>query len=322
LTFTACSLAGSSVIPFHSDMHNHWQYVQWSEVDPLKWNDCICTADNGHVYALVEFLNHTAHKWDALIYGNYEFVMPLPWKKKYGIRYVYSPPFIQQLGVFGKNVDPVLSAQALDMASTCFHYIDYKVNDSFNDEAEMSTVKTNYVVDLDRNYESIREGYTTQCVSNLQKADRRGCELEETLPVSEVIRLFRAAYGSMHSANQNDYDRFEKLMNNPMDFKVHSFGVREKQTNELLCGALILQFRNRLYYAMAAPTEKGRNARATYFFIDQMIRRFAGSGMIFDFEGSELPNVAAFYQRFGPAKEQYTHVKINNLPWLVKLFKS
>jgi hypothetical protein len=196
------------------------------------------------------------------------------------------------------------------------------VNDSFTHAASISRVKTNYVLDLERNYESIRAGYTEQCVANLQKADRRGCELEEMLPVSEVIRLFRAAYGKMHSANQNDYDRFEKLMNNPGDFKVHSLGVSKTQTNELLFGALVIEFRNRLYYAMAAPSEKGRNARATYFFIDQLFQRFAGTRMIFDFEGSDLPNVAEFYRRFGPMKEQYLHMKINNLPWFVKMFKS
>src|SRR5688572_19762325 len=245
-------------------MHNNWQYVQRSKVDVSKWNECIRTADNGLVYALAEFLDHTTQNWDALIYGNYDIIMPLPWKKKFGIRYVYSPPFIQQLGVFGNNLDPALCAQAVEIASSCFRWIDYNVNDCFNHAGAISRVKTNYVIDLYRDYKSIHAGYTTQCISNLQKADRRGCEFEKMLPVSEVIRLYREVYGSMHSANQNDYDQFEKLMNNPKDFKVHPLGVREKQTKELLFGALVLQFRNRLYYAMAAPTEKGRNARATY----------------------------------------------------------
>ena len=98
--------------------------------------------------------------------------------------------------------------------------------------------------------------------------------------------------------------------------------MRENETNEVIFGGLVIEFRDRLYYAMAAPTEKGRNARATYFFIDQLLQRFAGSKRIFDFEGSELPNVAEFYQRFGPAREQYLHLTINNLPWFVRLFKS
>jgi len=66
----------------------------------------------------------------------------------------------------------------------------------------------------------------------------------------------------------------------------------------------------------------GRSSRANYFFIDQMIQKFADSEKIFDFEGSELPNVAAFFKRFGPEREEYVHLTINNLPWFLRYFKS
>jgi hypothetical protein len=303
-------------------MQNNWQYLKRNQLDLSKWDQCIRNAENGRVYALAEYLDHTTQNWDALVYGNYEIVMPLPWKKKLGIRYVYTPPFVQQLGLFGSNLNHDISARGFEMAASRFRWIDFNVNESFAHSAASSRFKTNYVIELDRDYESIRAGYTTQCNTNLQKAIRRGCRFEEMLPVSEVIRLYRSAYGSRHAANDTDYHRFEMLMNNPSRFKVYTHGVRDDETNELIFGALIIEFGNRLYYAMGAPTEKGRNARATYFFIDQLLQRFAGSKRIFDFEGSDLPNVAEFYQRFGPKKEQYLHMKINNLPSFMRMFKS
>jgi hypothetical protein len=48
-----------------------------------------------------------AQSWDALIWGDYEFVMPLTPKRKWGITYLYQPTFCQQLGIFPPAPDSV-----------------------------------------------------------------------------------------------------------------------------------------------------------------------------------------------------------------------
>lgn len=45
-----------------------------------------------------------AKNWDALVLNDYEAVMPLTWNKKYGICYLYQPPFTACLGITGKLV--------------------------------------------------------------------------------------------------------------------------------------------------------------------------------------------------------------------------
>jgi hypothetical protein len=42
------------------------------------------------------------------LYGEITNVMPLPWKKKYGIYYLTQPFLTAQLGVFGKMITPVI----------------------------------------------------------------------------------------------------------------------------------------------------------------------------------------------------------------------
>ena len=127
----------------------NWQYLQRNQIDPLKWNECVCNEMNGCVYALVEYLDHTADNWDALVYGNYEAVMPLPWKKKFGIRYVYAPFFIQRLGIFGKNLRPTLYEDALQKAGEHFRWIDYNVDHGFLSSGKVKKSKTNFVIDLE-----------------------------------------------------------------------------------------------------------------------------------------------------------------------------
>lgn len=304
-------------------MNSNWQYLTRAEIDSSKWDRCICDDRNAAVYALSVYLDHTAENWDALILGDYDTVMPLPWKRKYGIRYVYAPYFIQHLGIFGKPVPAEKFASAVTAASTHFKWIDYNVNKGFAAAGGVSQVRTNFILALDRPYKLLREGYSPQCLNNLQKAAGRGCVYDEDVKISEAIDFFRKAYGHLHKADAKDYDRFHQLLaqSSPF-FNVMAAGVREIKSMDLLFAGVIIRFKNRLYYALGAPSAKGRNARATYYFIDQLVQQEAGSGKVLDFEGSDIPNVADFYQRFGPEREEYLHITLNNLPWFLRGFKS
>ena len=76
------------------------QYIKHSEIDSEKWNQCIDAAQNSRIYAYDWHLDRTAIVWDALVLGDYDFVIPLPIRKKWGIKYLYQPLLSQQLGIF------------------------------------------------------------------------------------------------------------------------------------------------------------------------------------------------------------------------------
>ena len=74
--------------------------VTYQQIDKQKWDGCIDKAVNGLVYAYSFYLDEIADNWDALILNDYEAVMPLTWRKKYGIHYLYQPFFCASLGIF------------------------------------------------------------------------------------------------------------------------------------------------------------------------------------------------------------------------------
>src|ERR1044071_9207251 len=91
----------------------HIQYLTYKEIDKVKWDACIDNADNGLIYAYSFYLDHLALHWDALVFNDYEIVMPLTWNKKYGIYYLYQPFLTAQLGVFGKNISEEIFSKFL-----------------------------------------------------------------------------------------------------------------------------------------------------------------------------------------------------------------
>ena len=81
-------------------MNSQVKYINHKDIDAEKWALCIENAENSRIYANIWHLDRTAIVWDALVYGDYKFVMPLPIRNKFGISYVYQPLFCQQLGIF------------------------------------------------------------------------------------------------------------------------------------------------------------------------------------------------------------------------------
>ena len=72
---------------------------------------------------------------------------------------------------------------------------------------------------------------------------------------------------------------------------------------------------------MNTTTLKGRKTEANYFLIAQVLREWAGNDLLFDFEGSEIPGVALFYEKFGAQLQPYFHWHHNQLPPLLKWIK-
>ena len=79
------------------------KYLKHNQIDKQKWDSAIENAENGLVYALSWYLDIVSPNWDALVVGDYEQVMPVTHKRKYGIKYLIQPPFCQQLGFFSQS---------------------------------------------------------------------------------------------------------------------------------------------------------------------------------------------------------------------------
>jgi hypothetical protein len=92
--------------------------------------------------------------------------------------------------------------------------------------------------------------------------------------------------------------------------------VREilDKAGNLLAIALFFKNENRIYNILPSTTTPGRKASAMHFLIDNVIQEFSGAPLIFDFEGSDVPGIKAFYQSFGAVSEPYYHLHYNHLP--------
>ena len=78
-------------------------YIKNSNIDREKWDKCIVSSCNPRIYAISWYLDIVCKNWDGLVFGDYEVVFPVVFKKRFFLKKSYHPFFCQQLGLFSKD---------------------------------------------------------------------------------------------------------------------------------------------------------------------------------------------------------------------------
>ncbi len=279
---------------------------------------------NGLVYAKSEFLDHLSPGWDALVQGDYEAVMPVTWRKKLGIRYLCQPAFCQQAGIFSPlEISPLLAGTFFRKAALSFRLIEIFINYA-NHPPQGSVAAANYVLNLEAGYESLRAGYRRDLLKNLARTEKFSLRYCPSGDIENALAQYRELYGSRMHIRPTDYTALATICKQWLPqgkCLVREVRLVEGGRDELLAIGLFLKDQNRIYNIASSTLPNGRTLEANHFLFDQLIREFAGQKLILDFEGSDLPGVARFYQKFGPVNQPFFFWKSNRLPAVLKWWK-
>ncbi len=300
------------------------EYLTYKQIDKVKWDNCIENAPNGLVYAHSLYLDIMAKNWDGLILNDYEAVMPLTWNKKYGIYYLYQPSFTACLGVFGNNISATLLNDFLKTVPVKFRYWDIYLNHGnyFSLPDFKLYERINYTLSLEEEYEILFSKFRNNTKRNIRKATGFSCIAKTNININDIITLSKEQSKNFSSAIIPDYDNFKKLYEllNKQG-KAITYGVYDSNMN--LAASSVFFFSNsRAYYIMAGNRPNGKAIGASHLLINTFIKDHAGKKLLLDFEGSDIYNLAFFYSSFGATKEKYAGIRFNELPKLLRLFKS
>ena len=299
------------------------QYLRRNAIDTGRWNQCIEHADNGLIYASAIYLDHMAGDWDALVWGDYQAVMPLPWRKKWGFHYLYQPPFTASLGVFGKQVTADLVAKFIHAIPARFKLIELDLNygNVLPASTGLSIVRNNYVLGLQKTYGELYNGYRDNIRRNIKKSQQLQVRYVTGIRVQEVIQLSRSQMQDISNPSQKDYDHFEQLFQQLIQQnKALTAGVYTPD-GQLVASCVYFFSNKRAYYILVGNHPNGKTLGASHYLIDRFIHDHAGKDLVLDFEGSDIRNLAFFYSSFGAMVETYPALRINRLPWWMKWLK-
>lgn len=294
------------------------KYIKNGDLDKERWDKVIEASPNGRVYAYSWYLDIlTNNQWDALIANDYEYIMPLPWRQKYGIHYIYTPNFIQQLGIFSlRNDASEQLAVFLKSIPRKFMSLDLCVN-SCMEVKQTRKIRPNFILDISRSYDGIYTGYKASARNKLRKG-HAFC-LTDSVDVKSIITDYIRDNGYLVPFVDEDYDRLEKAMEEALRRNCLDICKLSDENGNVQASGFFLKSHGRIYHFFSSQTAAGRKVAAKHFLIDNMIKRYAGKMNLYDFVGSGLPGVAEFIKKWGSAPEYYSNIRFAKFP--VNLFK-
>jgi hypothetical protein len=305
----------------------HIRHLKRHEIDPSRWDDCVRHSANGWLY-LHSFYLDAWGPWEGLVATNpeqndkYLCIMPLPKRTKFGIPYTYIPPLFGQLGIAGRiPVTAAVTNAFLSHIPRSYGLVHTPLNEGNAAPTGIGvrvTKRTNLVLPLTEEYPILHSRFNADAKKNLRQAYARGLYAETGIDVEWVVRLYQGAYEKKNTAFGNaDYLRMIRVCRLCIE-RGHGFtlGIRDSRQTLQAAGFFGLDER-RIYYLLGAPGREGRHYNAVHCLIDQVIQKWAGSALELDFEGSDIPSVAAFYRKFAPIARSYYEIRFNRFPrWL------
>jgi hypothetical protein len=295
-------------------------YKQRNEINIIKWDQCIDNASNGLIYAYSFYLDHSADNWDALVLNDYEALMPLPWRKKFEIYYLYQPYFTAQLGVFGQNVTADLLQEFLRAIPSKFRLWQFSLNQGnlFQLKDFNLFQRVNYVLPLNQTYEQLYAKYRENIKRNIKKSIQYRCTVSTDIEVSKIIETARL---QPNAGPENELKKFQQLYSLLKERSMaKAYGVFSNK-NELLASSVFTFSHGRAYYILVGNHPNGRTLGASHALIDAFIKDHSNQSLLLDFEGSDIRGLAFFYSSFGSREEKYPAIKLNKLPWYIKWMK-
>ncbi len=281
-------------------------YVLNKAIDKQKYDACVENSIQSKIYTYSWYLDAVTETWDALILNDYEAVMPLPKRKKYGINYIFQPYWIQHLGVFSKST---LSEDDLklfiDNIPKKMRFIDFNINF----KTDSVSPKVNYILPLQDNYDKLFNSFSKLRKRSIVKAKKSGLLLKAIDKWKSILNLSEQKSQQNFKMAKEAALKFEILLKKAQLLNKLKITVTYSKDNELVGGALFIISKNRITYLFSVLNQKGRDLQAMSLILDMVIKEYSNSEYILDFEGSMLPGVAKFIKSFGAEKETYYHLK-------------
>ncbi|MFC5411221.1 GNAT family N-acetyltransferase [Larkinella bovis] len=303
-------------------------YLARHQIDDKAYDRCIAQSPQRLVYAFSWYLDVVSPGWQLLMEGDYERVMPLPVRFRYGVKAVIQPLFCHQLGVFAAHEIPDV-AVLHRFLQALFQHIRYIPAYQFPAahspglvaEAAQFVPMTNQVLNLQKPYAELAAGYSKDRKVNLRRGWQRAWTFAETDDVNPLINLFgeynTAGIGRVAPQAYELLRRLVRVLQERQQVRIRV----AQQNGRIEGGCLLVTDINRVIHLFCSASPEGRKGNARTVILDNFIREYAGRPIWFDFESPEVASLAAFNRSFGAEPEPYVRLVSNRLPGPIRFLQ-
>ncbi|MDT7833481.1 hypothetical protein RQM59_13930 [Flavobacteriaceae bacterium S356] len=297
-------------------------FINREELDVVKYNHCIEKSLQSRVFGYSWYLDIACDTWGALILDDYQAVMPIPWNKKYTIKYVYPPLWVLELGVF--SLEKIETKPFLESLLRCFKFVELRLNtdngiEKINDQ---SVIRKMQWISIAEGYDDVFLRYRKDRKKDLVKANKFGLREVWQDTSENLVTLFKNNIGKRdQNIEEKDYQNLSSLIEKCIRQKVGEVLSIYDENECLVASAFFLLYNKTATILVSSTDLRNRKNGANTFLIDRAISKYQETYTSFNFGGSSIQTVADYFKSFGANESNYSFLKQNKLPVLIKLFR-
>lgn len=247
----------------------------------------------------------TTNKWECLVYGDYEVLMPIPLQYKFGIKFVLQPFYCQQLGVFYPTV---VSKELFGEFERKLHSLKVRAY-NFNEEntetyQPAGSEGVNYLIDLNKSYEELSNNFRKDRKRDIRKNEETGLKISNEFNPKEFLRIFKKEYAQL--VKISDLGLIQRFISTLIDHKSLVTYTLSSSEDEIIAISVFAKSINRIFLQFSVRNREIEPKGSYAFMMSQIIKDLSEKELILDFEGSSVKGIADFKVSFGAEKKVYT----------------
>ena len=289
--------------------------LKYHEIDFEKYAQCLENSAQRKYSATKQFLDISSDKkWELLVYKDYEAVMPVPYVFKSGIKIVHTPMLCQQLGIFSSENNVEINEQFLNFLEKNYLIRIYTFNE-FNQFKTSLKLKKNYLI-LPNDYETVYSKYSPKRKRKLRLDDDivKNSEIKN-ISFSQAESFIKENF--LGADKEEDINSFIKIFKNMSEANCLNFSAF--YLNQRIINIIVTYFDDFTVALLGTFNDKESvKVSGSSVLIDKCIKENIQT-KIFDFEGSELPNVEEFFRGFRPELRPYHLIEYSKKNIIKKL---
>lgn len=295
------------------------KFIKHQSIDKNKWNALVTVFGQDCLYLKTWYLDAACPNWNAIVWGDYEAIMPLPTKDWCIIKKVYQPYFVQQTGIIHKphlQLNDLLNVFLESKLSNS--YFSFRTQFSSKSVIDKTILdrkkwkfqhKTNFVLDLQSDYKILSTNFNDNRKRNLKKGIAAGWHVEQSTDLNAAIKMYKENQAPKQKGLANEvYQVLRRIFDATVQNNTGELLVCKNSENETISHAFFIHTSSKTYYLFGTMNEEGRKHSAISLLFNEVIKRRAGKNLKLDFEGGNIESIGQFFASFGAQEEEYLSI--------------
>jgi hypothetical protein len=289
------------------------QFIESKHIDLQKWNKLISLND-GQVFSNPAYFEPLAEHWGAVILGDYQAALIVPFKKKLIWSWVYTPKFYRASYWMGQWSEQH-QKEALDLLQKTFSFGELNL--------EKTSILNNELYHQIIHPQRFDESqYNTLTKRMIKKAEASGVHFTSDYHEEHFLSFLQKELGPKIDDFQGDSIHvFRDLLRSlEQAGRFHFEGA--VMGGQLVGGLITVEIAGCHLYLKGTANLEAKKSGVYFMLMHRAIQRAVKQNCIFDFGGSRIDGVAQFNRNFGAEDVFYANHSWGKRPRFFDLFKT